>query len=174
LSSADSSRLGRTCFLFELTGQRCYHPGQRGIGLAKSSCRCYGAAAEGADEPQVAAASIGQSGEASMEVSARYDAMTAASTRFASGSETLIEIERSVQRACTLAAEATGDAGASAEMVRFCDRMSAVMDDTARRLLDVAGGLRTALDAVWTAAGGDAGDPGPPGPAAAPRPGRPQ
>ncbi len=106
-----------------------------------------------------------------MEVSARYDAMTATSTRFASASEALIEIERSVQRACTLAAEATGDAGASAEMVRFSDRLSLVMDDTARRLLDVAGGLRTALDAMWTAAGGDTGDPGP---AARPRPGRPQ
>jgi hypothetical protein len=107
-----------------------------------------------------------------MEVSARYDAMTAASSRFASGSEALIDIERSVQRACALAAQATGDAGASAEIVRFCDRMTVVMDDTARRFLDVAGGLRTALDAMWTAAGGDTGDP--PGPPAPPRPGRPQ
>jgi hypothetical protein len=106
-----------------------------------------------------------------MEVSARYDAMTVASSRFASASETLIDIERSVQRACTLAAEATGDAGASAEVVRFCDRTSVVMDDTARRLLDVAGGLKAALDAMWTAAGGDAADPGPVAP---PRPGRPQ
>ena len=106
-----------------------------------------------------------------MEVRARYEAMTAASTRFASASLHLTEIERSVQRACTLAAEATGDAGASAEIVRFCDRLTVVMDDTGERLLDVARGLRTALDAMWTAAGGDAGEPGP---AAPPRPGRPQ
>jgi hypothetical protein len=105
-----------------------------------------------------------------MEVSARYEAMTSASSRFASASLHLAEIERSMQRACTLAAEATGDAGASAEIVRFCDRMTVVMDDTAERLLDIAGGLRTALDAMWSAAGGD----GAPGPAAPPRPGRPR
>jgi hypothetical protein len=57
-----------------------------------------------------------------VEVSARYEAMTAASSRFANAWSALGDIERSVQRACTLAAEATGDVGASAEIVRFCDR----------------------------------------------------
>jgi hypothetical protein len=106
-----------------------------------------------------------------VEVSARYEAMTAASSRFANAWSALGDIERTVQRACTLAAEATGDVGASAEIVRFCDRVSVVMDDTGERLLDVARGLRTALDAMWSAAGGDTGDPGP---AAPPRPGRPR
>jgi hypothetical protein len=112
-----------------------------------------------------------------MEVGAGFEAMTAASSRFANACQRVEEIERSVQHACALAATATGDPGAAAEMVRFSDRMSVAMDDTARRLLDVAGGLRTALDALWTAAGGNpggAGSPGDAGPRAPRRPGEPR
>lgn len=105
-----------------------------------------------------------------MEVSARYDAMTAASEQFARAFSALGDVELAVQRASTLAAEATGDAQASAGVVRFCDHVTAVMDDTCGRLLNVASGLRTALEVVWTAGGG--------GPSASareqpPRPGRP-
>ena len=107
-----------------------------------------------------------------MEVSARCEAMTAASARFASGSETLEEIERSMQRACALAAAASGDSRAVTEIVRFSDHMTVVMDDTARHLLDIAGGLRSALDALWSAAAG--GDIAGPGPGVSPRPGRPR
>jgi hypothetical protein len=87
-------------------------------------------------------------------VSARYDAMTAASGRFASAAVTLADIERAVQRACGLAAGATGDAGAAGEVVRFCDRATGAMDDTCTHLLEVAGGLRRALEVMWAAAGG--------------------
>ena len=89
-----------------------------------------------------------------MEVSARYDAMTAASGRFASAVGTVADIERAVQRACELAAGATGDAGATTQVVRFCDRATGAMDDSCTLLLEVAGGLRRALEAMWTAAGG--------------------
>ncbi len=112
-----------------------------------------------------------------MEVGAQYDAMTTASTRFVRASERVEEIEASVQRACALAAAATGDAGAAAEMVRFSDRMTVAMDDTARGLLEVATGLHIALEALWTAAGGnqgDAGSAGGPGPVAPRRPGGPR
>jgi hypothetical protein len=44
------------------------------------------------------------SGRPTVEVSARYDAMTAASGRFAAAVGTLADIERAVQRACELAA----------------------------------------------------------------------
>ena len=43
-------------------------------------------------------------GRPTVEVSARYDAMTAASGRFAAAVGTLADIERAVQRACELAA----------------------------------------------------------------------
>jgi hypothetical protein len=90
-----------------------------------------------------------------LKVSARYDAMTAAGGRFASAAGTLADIERAVQRACELAAGATGDAGATAEVVRFCDRTTGAMDDTCTHLLEVAGGLRRALQVMWSAGGGD-------------------
>jgi hypothetical protein len=106
-----------------------------------------------------------------MEVSARFDAMMAASNQCTSAGVKLFDIQRAVGHACILAASATGDAGATAEIVRFCDHVSRVMDDTTENLLDVARGLRTALDAMWTAAGGSDGDV--PGPVTAPRPGRP-
>lgn len=89
-----------------------------------------------------------------MEVSARYDAMTAASGRFAAAVGTLADIERAVQRACELAVGATGDATATQEVVRFCDRATGVMDDSCTHLLEVAGGLRRALQVMWAAAGG--------------------
>jgi len=105
-----------------------------------------------------------------MEISARYDAMTAASEQFARAFSHLGDVELAVQRACALAAEASGDAQASAGIVKFCDHATAVMDNTCGRLLDVASGLRTALEAVWTAGGGNLGPPAPPDPQ---RPGRP-
>jgi hypothetical protein len=89
-----------------------------------------------------------------VEVSARYDAMTAASGRFAAAVGTLAEIERAVQRSCELAAGATGDAAATGEVVRFCDRATDAMDASCTHLLEVAGGLRRALEAMWAAAGG--------------------
>lgn len=106
-----------------------------------------------------------------MEVSARFDAITAASRQCSNAGASLFDIQRAVHQACALAASATGDADATGEIVRFCDHVSGVMDDATENLLNVARGLRTALDAMWTAAGGSGGDVS--GPALPPRPGRP-
>jgi hypothetical protein len=47
-----------------------------------------------------------------MEVSARFDAMMAASNQCTSAGVKLFDIQRAVGHACILAASATGDAGA--------------------------------------------------------------
>ncbi len=95
-----------------------------------------------------------------LEVAGRVDAVHTPSGQFASAMGRLADIERAVQRACEAAAGATGDAQATAEIVRFCDRLIGAMDDTCGHLLEVAGGLRRALDAMWEAAGGGRLRPG--------------
>jgi hypothetical protein len=86
-----------------------------------------------------------------VEIEVRYDALSRASQQFASSCVRLGEIQLAIERVCALAAPATGDGGAEAEMVAFCDRATAALDDACSRLLDVATGLRRAVEAYQSA-----------------------
>lgn len=96
-------------------------------------------------------------GGTGVEVSVRYEAMTAASQRFARGMGELDDILRAAQRALERAASATGDTSGTAQIVAFSDQLSSVLDGTSERLLDVAGGLKRTVDAIWSAGGGASG-----------------
>jgi len=91
-----------------------------------------------------------------VEVGARVDAMESASQQFARGYSQLGDLLLAAQRACERAAAATGDARSTARIVAFSDQLSATLDDTCGRLLDVAAGLRRVLEAIWSAGGGAA------------------
>jgi hypothetical protein len=88
-----------------------------------------------------------------VEIEVRYEALNWASQQFASNYVRLGEVLLGVQRACTLAAPATGDGGAEAGVVAFCDRATAALDDAWSRLVDVAGGLRGAVETYQAADG---------------------
>jgi hypothetical protein len=86
-----------------------------------------------------------------MEIEVRYEALNWASQQFASTYVRLGEVRLAIECASTVAAPATGDGGAEAAVVAFCDRVTAVLDDTCSRLIDVAGGLHRAVEAYQAA-----------------------
>jgi hypothetical protein len=86
-----------------------------------------------------------------MEIEVRYEALNWASQQFASDYVSLGEVRLAIKRASTLAAPATGDRGAEAGVVAFCDRVTAALDDACSRLIDMAGGLRRAVETYQAA-----------------------
>jgi hypothetical protein len=86
-----------------------------------------------------------------MEIEVRYQALNWASGQFASNYVRLGEVRLSIERASTLAASATGDRDAEAGVVAFCDRVTAALDDACSRLIEVAGGLRRAVETYQAA-----------------------
>jgi hypothetical protein len=102
-----------------------------------------------------------------MQIEVRSEALTSASQRFAAASLHLDDIRQRIARACALAASGSGDAGAESVVVSFSDRVTAALDDACSRLIDVAGGLRRAVDSYQSAdrlpIAADQGEPHHPG-----------
>jgi hypothetical protein len=88
-----------------------------------------------------------------MEIEVRYEALNWASQQFALSYVRLGEVRLAIERASTLAATATGDGGAEAGVVAFCDRVAAALDEACSRPIDVAGGLRRAVETYQAADG---------------------
>jgi hypothetical protein len=87
----------------------------------------------------------------SVEISARYEALDWASRQFGRTFVDIGDVQRAAGPALALAAEAAGDATTSAAISALSGRVTAALDDACSRMLDLAGGLRAAIETYQNA-----------------------
>jgi hypothetical protein len=102
-----------------------------------------------------------------VEISVRYEALEWASQQFSRAFADVGDAALSVAAACCLAASSVGDSSAGAAIASAEARVSRMLDAVCSQLLDIAGGLRSAVITYQTADRSAVGADLPP------RPGRP-
>jgi hypothetical protein len=80
-----------------------------------------------------------------MELRVRYDALEWASQQFGRAYVDVADAGRSVASACNLAASSLGEGSGSAAVASAGARVGGMLDTVCSQLLDIAGGLRSAV-----------------------------
>jgi hypothetical protein len=86
-----------------------------------------------------------------MEISVRNEALTWASEQFGRAYADIGGVSRAICQACGTGAPSLGDARAGAALTSLSTRVTGLLDETCAQLLDLASGLRRAIETYQNA-----------------------
>jgi hypothetical protein len=92
-----------------------------------------------------------------VEIGARYEALNRAAGQFSKAFVDVADVQRTVAAALGVAEQAVGDPSVSAAMADLSGRVSTALYDACSRIIDIAGGLRAAVERYQNADQGVAG-----------------